>query len=441
MITKTRSATNGYRKAWSVVVQSTGGLTPVYEVYPQGSAGGNPIPALEETIQYTVGHFHNYCKHTRKKLTLHFGEVEGRMGYNTNPPVADRRGVGRDAVYGTYFGSGGTWLTGGGILHAPGPVSTGLSASLQSLYSGYALRAMWPGVSSGLSVPNALYELKELKAVPRQVLTILNAIRPRNVRTTLGKAVKRFLDRRKVIGNDTPVYGAGSAVLLSEFGVKPLVRDCMAFHRSLTTVKTEAERLRRNLQRPLTSHWRYWVTPATSTYSSVLTTAWPDGGQNQQRFFETVTDSWYTATMEYMYDLPPGQLKRLEMLVTLDALGMKMSPKILWDAIPWSFAVDWFVKVGDFLDRYTISNVTPIVHVRGFVHSYKWRRELRHTFKVDGQLHATNKEYDLATQEDYFYERRPYLPSFYGSVQTSGLNTRKLVLAGALAATRRRRPW
>jgi hypothetical protein len=52
-------------------------------------------------------------------------------------------------------------------------------------------------------------------------------------------------------------------------------------------------------------------------------------------------------------------------------MGFELNPRIIWDAIPFSFVVDWFFNVGGFLARYKVDALElPIVLVDSFV-SYK----------------------------------------------------------------------
>lgn len=39
--------------------------------------------------------------------------------------------------------------------------------------------------------------------------------------------------------------------------------------------------------------------------------------------------------------------------------GLNIQPRYLWDAIPWSWLVDWFANIGDYVSSY--SNVVPAV--------------------------------------------------------------------------------
>jgi hypothetical protein len=59
----------------------------------------------------------------------------------------------------------------------------------------------------------------------------------------------------------------------------------------------------------------------------------------------------------------------------LDTLGVRLDPGIVWDAIPFSFVVDWVVDVSAFLHSFARNNYPIRVVDGGFVHSYKYAYE------------------------------------------------------------------
>jgi hypothetical protein len=59
----------------------------------------------------------------------------------------------------------------------------------------------------------------------------------------------------------------------------------------------------------------------------------------------------------------------------LDNLGVRLDPAIVWNAIPFSFVVDWVVDVSGFLGSFARDNYPINVVVHDFCHSYKWHKE------------------------------------------------------------------
>lgn len=82
----------------------------------------------------------------------------------------------------------------------------------------------------------------------------------------------------------------------------------------------------------------------------------------------------YTATMEYDYSVPSYRFGDHEVKVRafLDAFGLNLNPSTIWDLIPWSFVVDWFVGVGNVLESKEDSWLEPIMRIKRFCHSVKY---------------------------------------------------------------------
>lgn len=71
----------------------------------------------------------------------------------------------------------------------------------------------------------------------------------------------------------------------------------------------------------------------------------------------------------------PVQLDDPQMLAARSALGLNLSAASLWEALPWSWLIDYFVNVGDYLDA-----------TRGFIHSNVTGLNLMCTQEVTNEL-------------------------------------------------------
>jgi hypothetical protein len=133
----------------------------------------------------------------------------------------------------------------------------------------------------------------------------------------------------------------------------------------------------------------------------------------------------YHASMVYTLDASKlqGALGSIEAI--LYSLGVTKPLSIIWEAIPFSFVVDWFVRVGDWLSSLedTLFDPLPIV-IHDFSHSVRWsyRNQLELTMVAK---YGTGKfTCPIATRESSFYERRRETPSTWDalSVRTPSLN-------------------
>jgi hypothetical protein len=105
----------------------------------------------------------------------------------------------------------------------------------------------------------------------------------------------------------------------------------------------------------------------------------------------------------------------------LGAFGIKRVASIIWEAIPFSFVVDWFVNVSDMLrgiEDY-FDDPLPIV-VHDFSHSVKYA----YRTSLDWSLGTRLVYPGLAVRTTSYYERRREVPSLWDalSVRTPNLN-------------------
>lgn len=54
-----------------------------------------------------------------------------------------------------------------------------------------------------------------------------------------------------------------------------------------------------------------------------------------------------------------------------DFFGVNVNPAILWDVIPFSFVLDWFLDVGGWLDSFKTKNLAASVCIEDFCYSVK----------------------------------------------------------------------
>jgi hypothetical protein len=112
--------------------------------------------------------------------------------------------------------------------------------------------------------------------------------------------------------------------------------------------------------------------------------------------------------------LPVVQMGQIDekFRMVLASTGFELNPTILWDAIPFSFVVDWFVNVGEFLDQYQHEALElPILVLQTFM-QYKERIQTnswRHHKADANQRILPSVTAGCWSTESTFY-RLPYNP-------------------------------
>jgi hypothetical protein len=121
----------------------------------------------------------------------------------------------------------------------------------------------------------------------------------------------------------------------------------------------------------------------------------------------------------------------------LDSLGFELNPRIIWDALPFTFVIDWFFGVGSFLDRYRVDALElPVVLADSFI-QYEEILNIEWTWlRANDGTYTTRPKSAGATYERKFFHRMPIYPD-YATLTGLGwrLPTRNQALLGLSLAT------
>lgn len=288
-------------------------------------------------------------------------------------------------------------------------------------------------------------ELNKLGATAVSRCKPTNAVA--DVSTFLGELMKDGLPH--LIGSQTwkaraqTARSAGSEYLNVQFGWRPLVDDISDLGRAITHANTVLEQYERDAGRVVRR--RYEFPSNTQRSETTLATGVRAFGPNNTqlnsptggtlvRIREIERRQWFSGA--FTYHLPTGSDSRKGMArFALEAdklFGLSLTPDVLWNLAPWSWAVDWFANVGDVL-----SNVSDTV-VDGLVMRYGYIME--HTRVSDTYAISPSGLYDvkavtpltLVTETKI---RRRANPFGFG-ISWDGLSPYQLSIAAALGLSR-----
>ncbi|DAD51791.1 maturation protein [ssRNA phage Gerhypos.1_21] len=95
----------------------------------------------------------------------------------------------------------------------------------------------------------------------------------------------------------------------------------------------------------------------------------------------------------------------------LDSLGFELNPRIIWDAIPFTFVIDWFFGVGSWLDRFRVDALElPVALVDSFL-QYEETLHIEWTWlRANDGTYTTRPKSAGATYERKFFHRMPIYP-------------------------------
>lgn len=168
------------------------------------------------------------------------------------------------------------------------------------------------------SLPNFLFELSEVKHLLTSLYRVIRE--PKNLR-----------------GN----------FLLYSFGIKPLIQDLISFWTLMSVLKKRLQYLKRNNGRPIRERFAY--TPNVPIGAETLY----GNPANDYRVLYMKVEK-YQCRMRVSADVVrvvEGLDEPLSLLTAaLESLGFFNPVKVMWNVIPFSFVIDWFLKIDSYLD-------------------------------------------------------------------------------------------
>lgn len=213
----------------------------------------------------------------------------------------------------------------------------------------FAMFQMQPKIRQRLSLGNFLYELRDFR-----------------------RMFQFWFARRGLLRN------IANGILNYKFGWKPFLSDVVAMLNGLLSFHRELKKLIAELGTVVDRHWRFRVRDAGYVLEQVFDydpgnplpvyQAVPDETERSwlsehgfipipyylygyKRRFVLEKAQWANYAMRCSYVSPTLHSVFNEAWAFLDAFGVNWDPAVIWNAIPFSFVVDWFFDVGLWMSR------------------------------------------------------------------------------------------
>lgn len=238
--------------------------------------------------------------------------------------------------------------------------------------------------------------------------------------------------------------------LALQFGWLPLLRDV----RNLVSLQREAQKRLRQLLRDngrpirrnivlLDDTTRQKFTPYTGEYGLLnrgfKTMLWRSDGLSGQTSEFIQTRTW--ASARYRYWLPPGPRDiawKRKMMHRL--YGLRVTPSVVYNMIPWSWLVDWFTNAGDMISNLDVGVADRLAADYFYImSSHEISRERYGWGALNGDLGPYNKVvFSTVTKASEIRKTRfrgnPFgLPA---NTALSSLTPHQLSILGALGLSR-----
>jgi hypothetical protein len=313
----------------------------------------------------------------------------------------------------------------GGFVPAPSNLDDLMQASLNS---------MLPKIKSQLSLINSIIELKDFKTLPNTLRTINSVL-------VKSKVTLREAFRAKADG-----------YLQAKFNILPLLSDISGIKTALLRTEKRMNDLVTRTGRTQRMHFAFKWHEATDVAETAVGDCVDDmtgsflsvGLSNPiavtTKRFVYHDPTIFHAEIEYNFNFTQYQIEHARILALLDALGVNLNPAIIWNAIPWSFVVDWVFGVSRWLNQFKLSNMEPQINIHRYLWSVKRSRRILVTcYQTQtgspAKLPAATLPLPVVYEEAY--RRFAGLPT-RSSITLSGLSLVECSLGAALVIARRR---
>jgi len=224
---------------------------------------------------------------------------------------------------------------------------------------------------------------------------------------------------------------AGSEYLNVQFGWIPLVNDITNFCESVRDadkiirqyVKQSDQKIKRTYtfpQEDLNEVYTGSFFPLGSSDFGFL-------GGSMSTFVHRKT--WFKGAYRYHLPISNGQLSKLQKyrLYAEHILGIRLTPEVLWNLAPWSWAADWFGNIGDVMTNISNLGKDGLVLQYGYIMSESIR-----TVDTTGYLDwAGAKRYTSSRSLDVVKQRLPATPYGFG-VSFASLSAKQIAILSAL---------
>lgn len=341
----------------------------------------------------------------------------------------------------------------GGTRYFAGSVTEQLSPSFKVVYN-YDGPITIPGIGS--------FSFPDIEPSPSWALDVAGAqmvadCKPTNsiadLSTFLGELLSDGLPRLLGIGaweartRRARKKMPGNEYLNVEFGWKPLVGDVQAIAAAVALADAALKQYERDSGRVVRR--RMNLPPKEETTSEIISLGaraqmWPDS----QAFYTDEVPSgvvtlvkkrsvrrWFSGA--FTYHLPTGYNSRNQVDVIASkakhVFGIELTPEVLWNLTPWSWAFDWIGSMGDVISNLSDYATDGLVLKYGYVMEHKISTDT-YTFQGDSGIIGAPSPASITLSSESKV-RQAANPFGFG-VSWDGLSARQLAILAALGISK-----
>lgn len=267
-----------------------------------------------------------------------------------------------------------------------------------------AVEAMTPTMETGFSLGNFIYEIREVKDLIHG----------------WGQYRKKVMDRWSDIS------------LNYNFGLRPFIADVISVAKAMLSFRERLAALKAGAGKLQVRHYSEKEKYVTASRD------WQPNSNSEAVENVSIPTLKRTASMTYTYQMPDIDRANLELYAILDSVGLNLDPAIIWEALPYSFVVDWFINAGDFLHQYRRKWVPISIYIKDFGVSVKFSYHSDSRVRRIG-LVASNWVDRSEVVGKYYYRRPMKLDDrhfWFTADNSGGLDLRRFHLGALLLRQR-----
>jgi hypothetical protein len=324
------------------------------------------------------------------------------------------------------------------------PVPANLDVLLQR-----GLSVMMPQIKSELSLVNSLIELRDIKSVVRSG-ALWKTLYDRTINSKLYKLLYGSKSVGPVSNIALILKMAADANLQTQFNILPLISDIKGIIKSLSLAERRINDLITRSGRVQVRHFAFnWNEHESvnddKNVSIINPNKWGGPVVDSLVSYNRIVDHHPTSfhmQVEYNYNYTQYQIEHARLLALMDSFGVNFNPAIVWNAIRWTFVIDWVINVSRWLDQFQVQHMAPKINIRRVLWSVTRSRKITISTRVGTAQPGYNVQTpswgpaSVVTQTAY---RREVSVPDVNSIVSSGLSLREFSLGASLVIASRRR--
>lgn len=199
------------------------------------------------------------------------------------------------------------------------------------------------------------------------VLSNERAILSKNGKIIAGPSVKK---------DKASVRNLGEENLNYQFAIRPLINDVKSLRKSVRETDRILKQFKRDSGRSVRRKYRFpEERTVTVTYDANAYGTAQNNDTSRPRMLtttvETTTNRWFSAA--FTYYVPDNDVSRF--LAEADKLyGVKLTPEVVWNLAPWSWAADWVTNFGDVAHNVSAFGKDGLVMQYGYMMEHRVQR-------------------------------------------------------------------